>query len=111
VNNNQLEDKDVETLQGRYEPIVQEEDPDNLKERIKLARKAFGSYHVAALLCKMDYSLWVCIDIDMRSECFPSCPFLTYMPPPTINVIDKSRRCRIVDCAFAFTVFDCTPNS
>ena len=31
----------------------------NMKERIKLAKKTFGSYHVAALLCKMDYSLWV----------------------------------------------------
>ncbi len=31
----------------------------NMKERLKLARKTFGSYHVAAVLCKMDYSLWV----------------------------------------------------
>jgi len=36
-----------------------EEDPAHLKERVKLANKTFGSYHVAALLCKMDYSLWV----------------------------------------------------
>lgn len=31
-----------------------------VRERIKLAKKAFASYHVAALLCKMDHSLWVC---------------------------------------------------
>jgi len=30
-----------------------------LNEQLKLAKKAFASYHVAALLCKMDYSLWV----------------------------------------------------
>jgi hypothetical protein len=32
---------------------------ENICERIKLAKKTFGSYHVAALLCKMDVSLWV----------------------------------------------------
>uniref|UniRef100_A0A6S8WZ86 Uncharacterized protein n=1 Tax=Chaetoceros debilis TaxID=122233 RepID=A0A6S8WZ86_9STRA len=38
---------------------VSDINPDHIKERIRLANKAFASYHVAALLCKMDYSLWV----------------------------------------------------
>ena len=41
------------------QPIDRGEDIESVKERIKLAKKTFGSYHVAALLCKMDYSLWV----------------------------------------------------
>lgn len=31
----------------------------HLNEQLNIAKKAFASYHVAALLCKMDYSLWV----------------------------------------------------
>ena len=30
-----------------------------LREQLNLARKAYGSYHVAAILCKRDYSLWL----------------------------------------------------
>lgn len=29
------------------------------KEQLDLAKKAYGSYHVAAILCKQDYTLWV----------------------------------------------------
>jgi len=50
------EDFEACQLDGEHAPG---ENADNVKERIKLAKKAFGSYHVAALLCKMDYSLWV----------------------------------------------------
>jgi hypothetical protein len=31
----------------------------HLGVRIKLTRKTFASYHIAALLCKMDYTLWL----------------------------------------------------
>jgi hypothetical protein len=30
-----------------------------LLEQLNLAKKAYGSYHVAAILCKRDYSLWL----------------------------------------------------
>ena len=30
-----------------------------LAEQLELGRKAYGSYHVAAILCKKDYALWV----------------------------------------------------
>ena len=30
-----------------------------LTEQIDIAKKAYGAYHVAAILCKRDYSLWV----------------------------------------------------
>lgn len=30
-----------------------------LKEQLDFAKKAYGSYHVAAILCKQDFSLWV----------------------------------------------------
>ncbi|CAB9498892.1 expressed unknown protein [Seminavis robusta] len=33
--------------------------PEELREAIDLAQKAYGSYHIAAILCKKDYSLWV----------------------------------------------------
>lgn len=43
--------------------VVQEEDtviPDaDLAEQLDLAKKAYGSYHIAAILCKRDYTLWV----------------------------------------------------
>ena len=41
------------------ESLVPKEQNSSLRERIKLAKKTFTSYHVAALLCKMNYSLWV----------------------------------------------------
>ena len=31
---------------------------DMMKQRLELAQKAYGSYHVAALLCKRDFTLW-----------------------------------------------------
>ncbi len=46
----QHEDKDS----GK--PTTDEKD---LNGCIELAKKTFGSYHVAALLCKMDYTLWL----------------------------------------------------
>lgn len=33
-------------------------DPD-LGEQLSLAKKAYGSYHIAAILCKKDFTLWV----------------------------------------------------
>jgi hypothetical protein len=34
--------------------------PDNdLAEQLALSKKAYGSYHIAALLCKKDFTLWV----------------------------------------------------
>jgi len=35
------------------------EDTEKVYSLIELAEKTFGSYHVAALLCKMDYTLWL----------------------------------------------------
>ena len=37
---------------------LEELDP-NLTRQLKLAEKAYGSYHVAAILCKKDFTLWV----------------------------------------------------
>ena len=31
----------------------------SIEKQLELAKKAYGSYHVAALLCKKDFSLWV----------------------------------------------------
>lgn len=39
----------------------------NLAEQLDLAKKAYGSYHVAAILCKKDYALWDHA-ADMASE-------------------------------------------
>jgi hypothetical protein len=30
-----------------------------LAEQLDLAKKAYGSYHVAAILCKKDFTLWI----------------------------------------------------
>jgi hypothetical protein len=45
----------------RHASQVQESEvQDNvLLEQLNLAKKAYGSYHVAAILCKRDYSLWL----------------------------------------------------
>ena len=42
-----------------YEDMLKQEDPSNWKERLELAKKAYGSYHIAAVLCKKDYMVWV----------------------------------------------------
>ena len=42
-----------------YEDMLNQEDENNWKERLELAKKAYGSYHVAAVLCKKDYMVWV----------------------------------------------------
>ncbi|KAI2511092.1 hypothetical protein MHU86_3404 [Fragilaria crotonensis] len=42
-----------------YEDMLKQEDPGNWKERLELAKKAYGSYHIAAVLCKKDYMVWV----------------------------------------------------
>jgi hypothetical protein len=40
--------------------LADEDVPDKLlAEQLDLARKAYGAYHVAAILCKKDYTLWV----------------------------------------------------
>jgi hypothetical protein len=60
--------KDTENFEEREDLLGGEEDvyiddeitPDpELSEQLKLAKKAYGSFHVAALLCKKDYTLWV----------------------------------------------------
>lgn len=56
------ENEDTSGILDDSEKIEQDEtyipDPD-LAEQLDLAKKAYGSYHVAAILCKRDYSLWV----------------------------------------------------
>jgi hypothetical protein len=48
----------VETEVG--DTLADEDVPDKLlAEQLDLARKAYGAYHVAAILCKKDYTLWV----------------------------------------------------
>lgn len=59
--------KDMEgrtTLSNDVEAYVIDDDDDNgddmdINTCIELAKKTFGSYHVAALLCKLDYTLWL----------------------------------------------------
>lgn len=36
-----------------------QEDAASIQQQIDLAKKAYGSYHVAAVLCKKDFTLWV----------------------------------------------------
>jgi hypothetical protein len=45
-------DNAAETDETMFEDFV-------LKEQLDFAKKAYGSYHVAAILCKQDFSLWV----------------------------------------------------
>jgi hypothetical protein len=42
-----------------YEDMLTQEDPTNWKDCIEVAKKAYGSYHIAAVLCKKDYMVWV----------------------------------------------------
>lgn len=49
----QLEDSQIDTTPDERLP-----DP-LLAEQLDLAKKAYGSYHVSALLCKRDFTLWV----------------------------------------------------
>ena len=52
------DDKDEENDENVY--LDGEITPDPaLAEQLKLAKKAYGAYHIAALLCKKDFSLWV----------------------------------------------------
>lgn len=68
-------------------------------ERIKLAKKTFGSYHVAALLCKMDFSLWVSdISIDFF---FLSGEFSTVSDCKNMYKMPPSAKIRAGDAALA----------
>ena len=61
-----------------------DDDYESIQERLKLAKKAFASYHVAALLCKMDCSLWIragdaaLIIVNLHAQCLRL--------PPTIDL-------------------------
>lgn len=52
------------TVEGQLDEAT-EQGPDELipdaalSEQVGLAKKAYGSYHVAAILCKKDFTLWV----------------------------------------------------
>jgi Nucleosome binding factor SPN, SPT16 subunit len=78
-------------------------------ERIKLAKKTFGSYHVAALLCKMDFSLWVS-DITSRLSCYiQGVDYKQFShsfenAPNATIVIDKSWGCRSSNCKSSFVL-------
>jgi hypothetical protein len=52
ANESQGTDNAAETDGALFEDFV-------LKEQLDFAKKAYGSYHVAAILCKQDFSLWV----------------------------------------------------
>ena len=52
--NNQHKEKNNEGEQNTFMDT-----PEHIHLRMNLARKAYGSYHVAALLCKKDFTLWV----------------------------------------------------
>lgn len=56
--NSEEEKQDNETENEEKEEPKPEMDA-VFKDQLDLARKAYGSYHVAAILCKQDYTLWV----------------------------------------------------
>ena len=105
LNNVSKGDKQGQGVEKRaiedQESLVPKEKNSSLHERIKLAKKTFASYHVAALLCKMDYSLWV-------SSYFMSFPFsiCLFQNESLLILRNKgtSRRCRAKYCTSAFVV-------
>jgi hypothetical protein len=52
ANESQGTDNAAETVEALFDDSI-------LKEQLDFAKKAYGSYHVAAILCKQDFSLWV----------------------------------------------------
>ena len=49
---------DTDTGEKAVDDKLEELDP-ILAKQLKLAEKAYGSYHVAAILCKKDFTLWL----------------------------------------------------
>ena len=47
-----LEGADASTSNNHFVPVV-------YREALDLAKRAYGSYHIAAILCKKDYDLWI----------------------------------------------------
>jgi hypothetical protein len=55
-----LKEQDDALVDDNDAPSDEDYVPDKLlAEQLDLGRKAYGSYHVAAILCKKDYTLWV----------------------------------------------------
>jgi hypothetical protein len=50
-----LSDSRTKSKNGNEEEVTIK----SIEKQLELAKKAYGSYHVAALLCKKDFSLWV----------------------------------------------------
>jgi Fe-S cluster assembly iron-binding protein IscA len=55
------EEQTIDTLFDKGDVLEQDQTiPDsNLAEQLDFSKKAYGSYHVAAILCKQDFSLWI----------------------------------------------------
>ncbi len=56
---NHVEDKDAEDKSNEDKEMALLQEAKVTNSCIDLAEKTFGSYHVAALLCKLDYTLWL----------------------------------------------------
>lgn len=81
-------ESEFETLESINRQKNIEDDYESIRERLKLAKKAFASYHVAALLCKMDCSLWIragdaaLIIANLHAQCLRL--------PPTIDIDNET---------------------
>ena len=76
-----LEDANLQFKKKMNDMNPCERDPmADISARLELGKKTYGSYHVAALLCKKDYTLWVraadaaCDIVDMYNEAMCTLP-------------------------------------
>jgi hypothetical protein len=54
------DDEALSAVEHRSDPRKEMEVQDKvLRQQLNFAKKAYGSYHIAAILCKRDYSLWL----------------------------------------------------
>ena len=66
------------------------DEEDSLSEQLELAKKAYGSYHVAAILCKKDYTLWVRA-ADVAKEIADLHTSMMLLPDISDNVRESNR--------------------
>lgn len=78
---------------NNYHPMVI---PDaELAEQIEIAKKAYGAYHVAAILCRRDFSLWVrAADMALEiADCYTEARSL-YQNDVAVQFLAKTERQR-----------------
>ena len=77
-----LADAKKETIHSNSNSTSTDNQIKDFSARLELGKKTYGSYHVAALLCKKDYTLWVraadaaCDIADMHTEAMTRFPSL-----------------------------------